>query len=80
MALQIRVKLVNGDTHRITLQEGDPEEVLKKLRMSAAPFSGEWLESTDGEMIRVSAIASLFVEPRAGDNPLIGDEREGEFG
>ena len=67
MPLRLRVNLVNGSTHRILVEEDDPADVVKKLRMNAGPFGADWLEAIDGEMIRVSAIASLYLEP-AGDD------------
>jgi hypothetical protein len=67
MPLRVRVNLLNGSTHRILVEEDDPQDVIKKLRMNAAPFSSDWIEAIDGEMIRVSAIASLGLEPADDD-------------
>ena len=62
MPVRVRVNLVNGSTHRVLVEEDDPAVVLKKLRMNAAPFSADWIEAIDGEMIRTSAIASLGLD------------------
>jgi hypothetical protein len=62
MPIRVRVNLVNGSTHRILVEEDDPATVLEKLRMNAAPFSAEWIETIDGEIVRISTIASLGVD------------------
>ena len=71
MPLTVRVKLVNGDTHRIELPDDDPAEVLRRLNDGAEPFNSEWVEAGNGELVRMSAIVSMYVEP-AGGRPQVG--------
>ena len=71
MALQLRVKLITGDTHRIPMKDTDPEAVIKRLLNGHVPFNREWVNGSDGEVIRVSAIASAVVEPAGGGKPTV---------
>ena len=71
MPLTVRVKLVNGDTHRIELPDDDPAEVLRRLCDSAETFNSEWVAAGNGELVRMSAIVSMYDEP-AGGRPLVG--------
>lgn len=67
MALRVRVNLVNGSTHRVLVEAERPADVLKKLRMNSAPFNDDWVEAIDGELLRVSAIASVDADPAGED-------------
>ncbi len=69
--LTVRVKLINGDTHRIELPDDDPAEVLRRLREGAEPFNSDWVEAGSGELVRMSAVVSMYVEP-AGGRPQVG--------
>jgi len=69
--LTVRVKLVNGDTHRIELPDDDPAEVLRRLNDRAEPFHSEWVDAANGELVRMSSIVSMYVEP-AGGRPQVG--------
>ena len=71
MPLTVRAKLVNGDTHRIELPDDDPAEVLRRLRDGAEPFNSDWVEAGNGELVRMSAIVSMYVEP-GGGRPQVG--------
>jgi hypothetical protein len=66
--LQIRVQLVTGAAHSIELPDEDPATVLRRLRTGGEPFNSEWLEASNGELIRMSAIVSMRIEP-AGEPP-----------
>ena len=63
MPIELLVTLVTGDKRRINVDEDDAAAVAKRLRMNAAPFSAEWIEADDGELIRVSAIATVRIAP-----------------
>lgn len=71
MELHLRVKLINGDTHVIRVEDVDPQAVARKIQLGHEPFNREWLEAGDAELVRVSAIVSVHVEPTGGE-PLIG--------
>ena len=69
--LTVRAKLVNGDTHRIELPDEDPAQGLRRLSDGAEPFNSEWVDAGNGELVRMSAIVSMYVEP-AGGRPQVG--------
>jgi hypothetical protein len=69
--LTVRVKLVNGDTHRIELPDDDPVEVLRRLNDGAEPFDSDWVDAGNGELVRMSAMVSMYVEP-GGGRPQVG--------
>jgi hypothetical protein len=64
--LQLRVQLITGAAHAIELPDEDPGDVLRRLRDGAEPFNSEWLEASNGELIRMSAIVSMRIEPAGG--------------
>jgi hypothetical protein len=68
--LQIRVQLVNGAAHSIELPGEDPGDVLTRLQTGSEPFNSEWLDAGNGELIRMSAIVSMRIEPADG-GPLV---------
>jgi hypothetical protein len=69
--LTVRVKLVNGDTHRIELPDDDAADVLRRLNTRADPFNSDWVDGGNGELVRMSAIVSMYVEP-GGGRPQVG--------
>jgi hypothetical protein len=60
--VSMRVTLSNGSTHRIRIAETDPKTAALRLTTTSPPFTADWLEAEDGELIRTSAIISARVE------------------
>jgi hypothetical protein len=58
----VRVTLSNGNTHRIPIAENDPRQAALRLTTTSPPFTADWLEADDGELIRTSAIVSAHIE------------------
>lgn len=61
MPLQVTVTLVNGGTHRVSLDFDDPADVANVLRQHGEPFNQEWIQAADGTLVRLSAIVSVAI-------------------
>jgi hypothetical protein len=70
---QLSVRLSTGEQYYVALkpEDGNPDEQLRNFLNEEPPFRNDWLETTTGRYVRMSALVSVELLTLDPDDPRL---------